>query len=158
MSAKNQNVAAVAINYKRLAELCDSGFAVAIHIRFTRPSLLFRTYAADWIDYYNEKSFMLVDPTVRWGLTHVGSIEWASLADDDPDGVLRAAREFGLENGWTYATGPATSRSLASMARSTPFTDAQYDEIREIIDNIHDLTEGFDQLPAETQSAYRAIG
>lgn len=158
MSAKNQNVTSVAAKYRRLVELCDTGFAVAIHIRFTRPSLLFRTYPAAWIDHYNEKGFMMVDPTVRWGLSHTGSMDWDNLADDDQDGVLHAAREFGLENGWSYATGPATSRSLASMTRSSAFTAGQHAEVCSIIDDIHALTEGFDQLPVDTQDAFRAIG
>jgi len=158
MSAKNHNVTSVAAKFQRLAKVCDSGFAVAIHIRFTRPSLLFQTYPADWIDLYNEKGFMMVDPTVRWGLTHVGSMDWDNLATDDPDGVLQAAQAFGLTNGWSYATGPATSRSLASMTRSAPFSADQRDEVCTIIDDIHALTEGFDQLPAETQDAFRAIG
>ena len=158
MTAKYQNVAIVSEKYSYLKVLCDSGFAVAVHIRFTRPSLLFRTYPASWIDHYNEQGFMLVDPTVRWGLTHVGRIEWQSLVDEDNDGVLRAAQDFGLANGWTYATGPSTSRSLGSMTRTTPFTPEQQDAVCSIIDDIHALTEGFDQMPPETQEAFRAIG
>ena len=158
MTSKNQNVISVAAKFKRLAELCDSGFAVAIHIRFTRPSLLYRTYPTDWTDHYNEKSFVMVDPTVRWGLTHLGAIAWDDLAADDTDGVLHAAREYGLANGWTYATGPATSRSLGSMTRSAPFSDDQRAEVCSIIDDMHALTEGFDHLPTDVQDAFRAIG
>ena len=158
MPATHQDVSNAAQKYMRLAALCDSGFALAVHIRFTRPSLLFQTYPSGWIDHYNEKSYMLVDPTVRWGLTHVGAVEWDSLVDDDTDGVLDAASAYGLANGWTYATGPATSRSLGSMTRTTPFTPDQRNEICAIIDDIHALTEGFDQMPTEIQDAFRAIG
>lgn len=158
MSVNNPKVTSVAGLYRQLVALCDSGFALATHIRYTRPSLLYQTYDAKWIDHYNEKGFMLADPTVHWGLTNIGSIDWDSLSAQDPDGVLRAARAFGLTNGWTYATGPATSRSLASMTRTTPFTAAQRDDIRSIIDDIHAQTEGFDQLPTATQEALRAVG
>ena len=101
---------------------------------------------------------MMVDPTVRWGLGHVGAVDWDDLAGEDTDGVLHAARAFGLENGWTYATGAATSRSLASMTRTGPFTKAQRAEVCGIIDDIHSLTEGFDQMPVEIQDAFRVIG
>lgn len=153
-----EKVANVTALYKRLAALCDTGFALAVHIRYTRPALLYQTYSAAWIDQYNEQGFMLSDPTVRWGLTNTGSMIWDDLAADDSAGVLLAAREFGLVNGWTYATGPATSRSMASMTRSTPFSAAQCDDIRAIIDEIHRETDGVDQLPVPTQEALRAIG
>lgn len=158
MPANDQKVSRVRTLYARLAALCDTGFALATHIRYTRPTLLYQTYAAKWIDHYSVKGFMLTDPTVHWGLANVGTLDWADMAAQDPGGVLEAAKTFGLANGWTYATGPATSRSLASMTSKKPFSDADRDEIRAIIDEIHALTDGFDQLPPETQDALKALG
>ena len=149
--------AAIAKLLGRLAALCDSGFALAVHIRFTRPTLLYQTYDQEWADFYNEKGYMLSDPTVHWGLANVGSMEWDKLAAQDPEGVMQAARDHGLTNGWTYAVGPATSRSLGSMTRTLPFADTQRDEIRAIIDEIHELTEGFDHFPPKLQHTLRTL-
>ena len=55
---------------------CDTGFALAVHIRYTRPTLLYQTYEQSWADQYSEKGYMLSDPTVHWGLANVGSMEW----------------------------------------------------------------------------------
>ena len=141
----------------KLNAVCDRGFALAVHIRYTRPTLLYQTYAPDWSDHYSEKGYMLTDPTVHWGLANVGSMDWDMLIDQDPEGVIKAARSYGLTNGWTYAVGPATSRSLASMARTTPFTQEQRADVRAAIDEIHELTDGFENFPPKQQIALRAL-
>jgi LuxR family transcriptional regulator len=155
----NQNIATVvATRLETLRELCDSGCALAIHIRYTRPSLLYRSYNQTWIDHYSERGFMMTDPVVHWGLTHTGSINWADLAPDDTEGVLTAALAHGLHNGWTYATGPATARTIAGLTKTgADFTAAERAEIIKIVDEIHALTEGLDEMPAADQEALRAL-
>jgi LuxR family transcriptional regulator len=140
-----------------LNALCDTGFALAVHIRYTRPTLLYRTYDRDWVDHYSEKGYMMSDPTVHWGLSHTGAMDWDQLSDKDPEGIIQAARDHGLTNGWTYATGPSTSRSLGSMTRSTPFTPSQRAEICQIIDGIHAQTDGFETFPPAVQEALRTL-
>lgn len=140
-----------------LGGICDLGFALAIHVRFTRPTLLYQTYAIDWVDLYSEKGYMLSDPTVHWGLSNTGSIEWTQLQDRDPEGVISAAQDYGIQNGWTYATGPATSRSFGSMASSTPLSAAIRARCCAIIDDIHRLTDGFEGLPKPVQDRLRTL-
>ena len=115
----------------QLASFCDTGSALAIHIRYTRPSLLYRTYGQKWIEHYSEQGFMLSDPVVHWGLT----------------------------NGWTFSFGPATSRTIAGLTKSgAPFTDAERAKIIRIVEDIHALTEGIEAFPANTQDALRSLG
>jgi LuxR family transcriptional regulator len=123
-----------------LGDLCNRGYALAAHIRYTRPTQLFQTYDQAWVDHYSEKGFMLSDPTVHWGLTHVGAVAWADLVAQDSEGIIAAAERHGLLNGWTYAVGEATSRTIASMTRDTPFDAAQKTRCRTIIDEIHART------------------
>lgn len=156
--ARSPGKSAVVAQYLgRLEEICDRGFALAIHIRYTRPTLLYQTYSQDWADHYSVKGYMLSDPVVRWGLTHTGWVEWASLTGDDPEGVIAAAVSFGLTNGWTYATGPVGSRTIAGLPRSTAFSQDELDELGRIVDAIHDATEGFEQFPAATQDKLRNL-
>ena len=149
--------AAIAELLDKLKTICDRGFALAVHIRYTRPTLLYQTYAQEWADHYSEMGYMLLDPTVHWGLANVGSMDWDMLTAHDPEGIIQAARDHGLSNGWTYAVGPPTSRSLASMTRATPFTEAQRNQVRAIIDEIHDITEGFDHFPPDLQHKLRTM-
>lgn len=155
----NQNVvAAVTAHLHDLRAICDSGYALAIHIRYTRPSLLYRSYDQAWIDHYSERGFMLTDPVVHWGLTHTGAINWADLSKDDTEGVLTDALAHGLFNGWTYATGPATARTIAGLTKTgADFTAAERSKIAQIVDEIHALTEGLDDMPATDQEALRAL-
>jgi LuxR family transcriptional regulator, quorum-sensing system regulator SdiA len=142
MPALDDKIEAVATALAKLRAHCDRGFALAIHIRLTRPTLLYQTYAEKWSEHYSVKGFMLTDPVVRWGLEQTGSVRWADLVDQDPAGVIRDAVKFGLTNGWTYSTGPAASRTIAGLTKSgVDFTEAQRDDIRQLVDHIHAVTE-----------------
>ena len=137
---------------------CDRGFALAAHIRYTRPTLLYQTYAQEWSDTYSEKGYMLSDPVVGWGLGNTGWVEWASLADQDTQGVIADAVAHGLTNGWTYATGPSSSRTIAGLPRTgAPFSDAERADMAAIVDQVHDLTEGFDSFPADLKDRLRKL-
>lgn len=159
MATPDQRVEIVARALSGLGALCDRGFALAVHIRLIRPTLLYQTYAEAWADHYSMKGYMLTDPVVRWGLEQTGRVIWADLADQDPAGVLKDAVAFGLTNGWTYSTGPASSRTISGTPKSgADFTTAQRDEICRLVDAIHDATEGYDHFPAPVQQALRDLG
>ena len=140
-----------------LSNICDTGFTIAAQIRFTRPTLLFVTYDRKWIERYNEAGYLFSDPVVAWGMTHLGAIRWNALKEQDIAGVLSDARRQGLRNGWTYATGNDAARSIASFSRSTAFSAENVALISSIIDDIHAMTEGFDQFTPQTQAALRAL-
>ncbi|MGB8811777.1 MAG: autoinducer binding domain-containing protein [Paracoccaceae bacterium] len=148
----------VAAKLTRVGAICDTGYAFAIHIRYTRPSLLYRTYSKDWIDYYSEHGLMLTDPVVRWGLGNTGLMSWAALKSDDPAGVIASAQRFGLENGVSYSVGPVESRTLAGFTKSgAAFTDEELAELTMISNSLHDLTEGLDQFDPAVLDALRAL-
>jgi LuxR family transcriptional regulator, quorum-sensing system regulator SdiA len=148
----------VTAHLRRLQMLCDTGYALAIHIRYTRPSLMYRTYPHAWLAYYSEHGLMLSDPVVRWALGHEGRVTWQDLERDDPAGVIASARDHGLTHGVSYSVGPAESRTMAGVTRSTAFTDEEIAEMEAIVTSIHVLTEGFDQLPVTDQNALRVLG
>jgi LuxR family transcriptional regulator len=150
--------AAIAGHLHKLRSLCDRGFALAIHIRYTRPTLLYQTYDQAWSDRYSEKGYMLSDPVVGWGLGNTGWVEWASLAPQDPVGVIADAVAHGLTNGWTYSTGPSSSRTIAGLPRSgAPFSAADRAEMAQIVDSIHELTEGFETFTPDLQNRLRGL-
>ena len=149
---------AIADKVGELRAFCDKGFALAIHIRYTRPTLLYQTYDQAWGDHYSEKGYMLSDPVVHWGLTNTGWVEWASLVDRDPEGVIADAVAHGLTNGWTYSVGPASSRTIAGLPRTgLPFTPEERIVLAAIVDAIHDATEGFDSFSHDLQVELRAL-
>lgn len=124
-----------------LSHICDTGYALAIHIRLTSPTLLYQTYPENWIQFYTERGFMLSDPVVRWGLRETGFIRWIDIPDEDHENVLRHARDHGIHNGVAFALGSPSSRTLAGLTRSgDAFSGTDIDEMIRIVTDIHDLT------------------
>lgn len=151
-------IVAVGTHLSRLSTLCDTGFALAIHIRLTAPTLLYQTYKPEWTDYYSTQGLMLTDPVVIWGLTHTGRIVWSDLASADSAGVIAAAVSFGLTNGWTYATTTGNSHTIAGLTRSgRPHTSTEVAEIEAMVHDLHGLTAGFDALPHDVQDKLRKL-
>lgn len=148
----------IARHLTKLGKLCDTGFALASHIRLTAPTLLYQTYTQEWADHYSTNGYMLSDPVVRWGLTHTGRVEWATLSGEDPEGVIAAAISFGLTHGWTYAVGPITSRTIAGLTRSARVhTAAEVAEIEAIVNDVHEMTAHFEEFPRKVQDKLRRL-
>ncbi len=123
----------------QLDQFCVTGHALALHIRFTRPSLLFRNYPPEWIDRYSEAGMMLRDPVVIWGFHNTGSVLWNEL--EDPDGILVEAAQYGLTNGLACAVGPADDRSLSGFTRSSgPFREDEIRTLLKMTEDLHDLS------------------
>lgn len=138
--------------------MCDTGYALAVHLRMAAPTLLYQTYSQAWADHYTIKGFMLFDPVVRWGLTNTGRVMWDSLTGEDPEGVIAAANSFGLTHGWTYAVGPVNSRTIGGLTRSTrAHSLEEVAEIEGIVNGIHDLTTHFDDFPKKVQDKLRHL-
>lgn len=124
-----------------------AGFAIALHVHFSRPTFLFQTYAKRWMDYYSSAGLVVLDPTVRWGFHNVGHVRWSDLEASDEGGVLERAKDFGLSNGVAMATVLSGSRSIASFARA----DREYEPVEiESLEGrfleLHRITLGPDQL------------
>jgi len=97
------------------------------------------------MDYYSQNGLFLTDPVVRWGLEHTGMIYWNDLKESDPNGVLTKADSFGLKNGITYATGDVASRTITGWTKSgEPFTQDEINELVQLTNDIHALTEGIE--------------
>ncbi|GAA0301375.1 autoinducer binding domain-containing protein [Rhodovulum strictum] len=142
----------------RMDQVCDTGFALAIHIRFTRPLLLYQSYHRAWSDFYSENGLMLTDPVVRWGLENTGVLLWDDPELDDPADVVALARKHGLRNGVTVSTGARASRTISGHTRSTgPFTADEIAHLQCLVETVHEVTEGLDALDAPEMQALRAL-
>lgn len=137
---------------------CPSGYALAFHVRYAAPNFLFQTYSGEWIDIYSQRGYVMVDPTVKWGFENIGLTRWSALAGDDPEGVLDAAKEFGLTYGFAFALDTNGSRSVTSFARADrEFTDEEMESISSLAQRLHDLTANLDELSPETAAVLRQM-
>ncbi|KAA9009268.1 autoinducer binding domain-containing protein [Histidinibacterium aquaticum] len=125
----------------RLSELSPSGFAMAFHVRFTTPAFLFQTYSRKWLDIYSQEGLVMRDPIVNFGFAKTGAKRWSELTEPDPDNVMGRAKDFDMNYGVAVGIDEDGSRSLAGLARpDREFTDAEIEEIEELVRSLHHAT------------------
>jgi LuxR family transcriptional regulator len=138
----------------QLDQRSPAGFAIALHVRFTRPTYLFQTYAKPWMDHYSEAGLVLHDPVVRWGLQNVGRLRWSDLAAIDDAGVFEQAKDHGLMNGAAVAIDISGSRTIAAFARADrDYADEEIDELEGWLARLHVATLGIERLSARERRA-----
>lgn len=143
---------------EQLSELAPTGYAIALHVRFTTPTFLFQTYPKDWIDTYSQRGYLMADPTVLWGFSNTGRIRWADLAPTDSAGMLAESAAHGMRYGFTLATDKGASQSLGSFTRGDrDFTDAEIDDIERIFLNLHDITVDLREFAPETHAGLKRM-
>lgn len=141
-----------------LSLLSGAGYLIALHIRFATPMLTFQTYPQSWIDHYTERAYQLRDPIVAWGFSTIGATRWSTLPIPDPFGILAEAASHGLVYGATVATGPISSRTIASIARrDREFTDPEISRFETVVRRLHDMTEPPESLTPAQVEALRLI-
>jgi len=152
------NIKSIVSCVETLIDAAPAGFALAFHINFTTPRLMFQTYAADWVRYYSEKGLVMSDPTVLWGFENDGTKRWSDLAEMDTAGVLDAAKDHGMSFGLTCAVSLEGTKTIGSFSRD----DAEYDdgevlELKAKLEELHLETAKITSLNAETKQALEDI-
>jgi LuxR family transcriptional regulator len=146
---------------KLVESLCSAGpagFAVGLHLTYTTPRYMLQSYPAAWQQRYARQGYVMLDPTVHWGLANDGWIDWAELGDNDPEGILAQAAAHGMVHGVTVAVVGRGSRSIASFARADrAYTAAEAAPIRDSVADLHDLTFSIHALPATLHDVLRRL-
>ena len=157
-NAEMDNRATVATLLSELDALSPAGFAIALHIKYTTPTLLFQTYPTKWVEYYTAHGLVLHDPAVRWGFENTGAIRWRDQVDDDPFGVIEQARRHGMTHGVTLAVFRKKSRTVAAFSRSDrDFLDYEIDQLGFRLDQLHDETYGIETLSEAEMTALKKM-
>jgi LuxR family transcriptional regulator, quorum-sensing system regulator SdiA len=150
--------ASVAALLQALDTRSPAGFAVGVHVRFSAPRYMFQCYPNRWMEEYSRAGFAVVDPTIRWGMSNVGSILWRDLEAIDSDGVLERAKDFGIMNGVTMAIVVDASRSIASFARSDrDYEPPEIAELEDIFRELHSATAGLEALSKADRAALKDL-
>lgn len=136
----------------------ESGYFLALHIRFTSPLMFFQTYNKAWSDHYSANGYVLRDPMTAWSFSTTGTTRWSNKRIPDPFGIFKEARRFGLRFGATVSCGPMLSRTVASFARSDrEFTDQELVEMEAQVKRLHDLAEPTTRLTKAQIDALKYI-
>lgn len=140
----------------KIDELSPLGCAGALRLRFSRPLYYFARYPEDWKTYYGENNLSLCDPTIIWGLTHVGMKRWSEVPIPDPFGVLKKGRDFRLNYGVIMSYGPQNARSLLGCAREDrEFTDEEINTFHDLLVSAHDSLKDIATLSDQQIEALR---
>ncbi len=137
-----------------LIDAAPSGFALAFHINFTTPRLLFQKYDPEWVKYYSENGLVMSDPTVLWGFENDGTKRWSDLSELDTAGVLVKAKDYGMEYGLTCALTLDGTRTIGSFARKDrEFTDEEVADLTATMELLHKETSKSQTLATETRQS-----
>ncbi len=153
--AKKRDIFGILSQFETAA---PAGFAVALHIEYTTPRFLFQTYNQKWMEVYSSLGLVMKDPTVIWGFSNTGIVDWAELEDQDHAGVLALARDYGLAHGFTCALTRDDSRSIASFAHeSRRFREQEKSALSAALQDLHEMTAAIDSLSAEQERQLKLL-
>lgn len=141
-----------------LSLLTPGGYAVGLHIRYVSPLIVVNTYPAQWQEVYTAKVYGLRDPTLAWGLSHIGVRRWSEIGLPDPFGILREAAEYGLVYGMIGSVGPLSSRTIVGATREDrEYTEGEMEDIYKIVQRMHDVSVPPTKLSKAQVEALRCI-
>ncbi len=136
----------------------DWRFAIGVRIRYNNPTLIFQTYPERWLKYYDAEALLLQDPTVIWGMTNTGLVDWEDLKAGDTAGVFEKSKPFGLRYGIAVSVGDPSQRTLGFVSSATSaFDDGQKKWALEQINTLHDMTDGILDAPETDLALLRNI-
>ncbi|SPJ25501.1 helix-turn-helix transcriptional regulator [Palleronia abyssalis] len=123
----------------KLREFGISGYSLLLHVRGLFCTHSARTYPEAWIKRYDENNYALRDPVLGWCFAHDDVLRWSDPALPDPYGIMPEAARFGLRYGVSISAGPATCRSIVSVARpDRELTEEECVCVREIALCLHE--------------------
>jgi LuxR family transcriptional regulator, quorum-sensing system regulator SdiA len=143
---------------EKLSTAGSAGFAIALHLNYTSPRYMLQSYPTSWSDRYARNGYLMMDPTVHWGLENEGWIRWSNLTSYDTAGLFAEAAEHGLHYGVTSVILARGSRSIASFSRSDQdYTDDEAKGIHDKVGELHDLTLQVHALPPALHDLLRRL-
>lgn len=103
-------------------------YGLRMPLPFTQPkTVMFHNYPSGWEERYQEKSYLIIDPTVQHGMRSLLPVIWSDNLFASVPEFWEEARSFGLKIGWAQASRDANGVSgLLTLARSDePISEAE---------------------------------
>lgn len=125
----------------RLTELAPAGCYVGLRVGFSYPAEELNRLPERWIEHYTQRGLVVHDPVMKWVYGNTGVTCWERIGVEDPRGVLRDARRFGMHHGAVASVvcpGEQGRRSYGNFARADrPFKAFEMRELLTIITQLH---------------------
>ncbi|NBT31338.1 MAG: LuxR family transcriptional regulator [Rhodobacteraceae bacterium] len=124
-----------------ILKVAPVGYYLALRVGFAFPLEEVNALPAEWVNYYTNHRFMMVDPVIRWIYSNTGATRWSEIVMDDPRQVLLQARNFGLRFGVSiccFDNNPQGQRSFGSFVRADrEFTDEEIAALSDYVTRQH---------------------
>jgi len=138
--------------------LGQSGFIMAFNMTFRGPEYLHSEYPAEWQKIYDEKNYFFVDPVLIWCVTKSGNKRWSDIKLPDIRGVMKDARDHGLNYGAAFSRKSMNKRSFLTISRpDREFTDEEISHIDDKFNNLVDYVVGQCGLTDKELDALRGL-
>jgi LuxR family transcriptional regulator, quorum-sensing system regulator SdiA len=132
---------------ERLMAVATSGFVLAFNVTFRGPEHLHQAYPPAWVEQYQKRNYVFLDPVTFWGFSNQGELRWSAIRLPDLRGIMVEARSFGLRYGAVFSRKRGDKRSLLSVARSDrELTDTEIEVLAAKFDSWVDMVIGGDPL------------
>jgi len=113
--------------FERIISLArDLGFdhccyGLRMPLPLTQPkTVMFNNYPIGWQERYQEKNYLVVDPTVQYGMRSLLPVLWSDNLFAPAPELWEEARSYGLQIGWVQASRDVNGvGGLLTLARSS---------------------------------------
>jgi LuxR family transcriptional regulator, quorum-sensing system regulator SdiA len=143
---------------ERLMGIATSGFVLAFNVTFRGPEHLHQAYPPDWVEQYQRRNYVFLDPITFWGFSNQGELRWSAVRVPDLRGIMIEAKAYGLRYGAVFSRKRGDKRSLLSVARADrELTDTEIEVLASKFDSWVDMVVGGDPLTAAELDVLRLL-
>lgn len=140
------------ITHELLTLCCPKGYFIAYDVKGAAPAATQISYPKEWYQKYEDESYVMDDPTVRWGLANTGWERWSSLPQEffvTPRAqlVMDDAASFGLKFGIVMvieSNQPDPKKTFFGAARSD--REVSNAEVATILQTLESITKALDSF------------
>lgn len=90
---------------RSLEQISECGYSIGVGFNGVEPVFVHSTYNQRWIDRYVDQGYLLIDPTIQFGLSSTGHMTWKKLERLFPSSrtFFEDAVNYGLHHGNTLS-------------------------------------------------------
>lgn len=142
----------IALQPEDVGRVAEAGYYLALRVGFAFPMEEVNLLPPAWVEFYTAERFMLADPVIQWLYSNTGAIRWSEITLADPRGILKQAKQFGLNYGVAICTFDGNReghRSFGSFTRSDrEFNEAEIKALAAYVQRLH-----FEKAPPRNLTA-----
>lgn len=127
---------------EQLAALAPSGYTIALNLRHVTPEFFLSSYPEEWLQKYQARRYLLIDPVTVWVSMNTGATRWSSLRPILPSRLIQRlfdeSGKFGLKFGAVAARrnrdGKGEKSYLVASRADRELSDEELVELKRLLE------------------------